>query len=85
MIASVVVTLDCNDRLQSQCLAKIGSRSDMEIGPTNADSNRLPVIIESSDRKAIADATEWLKTLAGVLLVDVVFVHFEEQVGAEQT
>lgn len=81
MIASVVVSLDVDKQLQQKTLAEISARPDMELGMIDAATNRLPVTIESLNRREMGDATEWLKTLQGALFVDVVFVHFEEESG----
>jgi len=78
MISSVVATLNTDTELQGQTVQEIASYSGIKIGTPNADGRRIPVTIESHSRRGVENATEWLRTREGVLMVDVIFVHFED-------
>lgn len=79
MIASVVATLDQDPAQRTQFLANVTNRAELEVGETNSDSSRIPMTIDVNNRHQMEDSTEWLRTQPGVLMVDVVFVHFEEE------
>ncbi len=76
MIASVVVTLSPGTA-ESVC-KRLASRPGIELGEKVAQ--RIPLTIECDDRGGMEDTTRWIQDQKGVLFVDVVFVHFENDV-----
>lgn len=80
MIASVVATLQPNALLRSQLQADLAARPELEVGDCSSESTRIPVTIDVENQHQMEDTTTWLRTQPGVLKVDVVFVHFENEV-----
>lgn len=79
MIASVVATLEPDAALRSQLLQKLLARPELEVGDWSPANSRIPITIEAQNRHQMEDSTTWLRTQSGVLMVDVVFVHFEDE------
>ena len=80
MIASVVATLESDSAQRSQLLEKMAARPELESGDFSPDATRIPITIDVKNRHKMEECTEWLRTQPGVLMVDVVFVHFEDGV-----
>lgn len=83
MIASVVATLEHNSARRIQLLEAAATRSEFEVGHCDTAVNRIPMTIEVEDRHEMEGCTRWLGSQPGVLSVDVVFVHFEEDAAKE--
>ncbi len=77
MIASVVARLKSDPAEAQAVIDAINQRPELEIGVLSTEYS-LPVVIEADDAAMLENSTEWLKSLDDVLMVDVVFVHFEE-------
>lgn len=78
MIASVVATLDQNATMRSQLLAEVAARPELDSGEIAPNATRIPITIDVQNRHKMEECTAWLRTQPGVVMVDVVFVHFEE-------
>ena len=83
MIASVVATLNSNAALRSQLQIELAARQEFEVGDWSATATRIPMTIDVQNRHQMEDSTTWLRTQPGVLMVDVVFVHFEDEANSE--
>lgn len=79
MIASVVVTLDNDAQSSHETIDEISLIACIELGSTEAGAYRLPVMIDSPDPNALEEITRQLQQCRGVAFVDVVFVHFENE------
>ena len=79
MIASVVATLDSDASLRPDLPEKLAARPELEVGDWSPTSSRIPIIIDVQNRNQMEDSTSWLRTQPGILMVDVVYVHFEEE------
>ena len=79
MIASVVATLDPDPALRLELPEKLATRPELEVGDWSPTSTRIPIIIDVQNRHQMEESTTWLRTQPGVLMVDVVFVHFEDK------
>ena len=75
MTAGVVATLDRAVPGFNQSIKAIESRPDVELG--QAICSRLPMTIEAIDAQGLESVTNWLLNLNGIVLIDVVFVHYE--------
>lgn len=83
MIASVVATLDVDDGTLQQVADQISGLPNVEVGEFVAASRRLPIAIDSPNPSALEELTHNLQEMPGVAFVDVVYVHFEDDVGIE--
>ena len=79
MIASVVATLEPDAALRSQLRAELLARPELVVGDWSPTNYRIPITIEVQNPHQMEDTTTWLRTRRGVLMVDVVFVHFEDE------
>jgi nitrate reductase NapAB chaperone NapD len=79
MIASVVATLEQDVALRLLLQAELAARPELEAGEWSLANNRLPITIEVQSRHQMEDSTTWLRNQPGVQMVDVVFVHFEDE------
>jgi nitrate reductase NapAB chaperone NapD len=43
-----------------------------------ASDHRLPIVVETSDSDQTSMMWEWLNSLPGVTLIDLAFLHFED-------
>lgn len=77
MIASVIAVLEPSISLE-EMLREIAQVPNIEVGKTVFGARRVPITIDSPSPNALESTTELLKRCRGVALVDVVFVHFEE-------
>ena len=83
MIASVVATLSPDAPPLPAIIEELNSISGVTVGDPAPDSRRLPITIDSSAPRALQKITDQLQTSEGIAFVDVVFVHFEDDL--EQT
>jgi len=81
MIASVVAILDPDAALRPELAEKLAARPELEVGHWSPASTRIPITIDVQNRHQMEDSTTWLRTQPGILMVDVVFVHFEDEVN----
>lgn len=79
MIASVVATLEGSDDDLHRIIAEVSKMPNVEIGDAGANSRRLPITIDSPNPNALEETTRLLQECRGVAFVDVVFVHFEDE------
>lgn len=79
-ISGLVITLQQNESGQS-ALARIQSTPTFEIG--KRDGARLAAVLETKTPKQDKHCWNWLNQLPGVLFVDVVFIHFDEENDAD--
>jgi len=78
MIAGVVATLtDSAQRLQAT-LDDIAAQPQIELGALGDADRRIPLTIDSPDRRDVESVTKWLQEQPEVAFVDVVFVHLED-------
>lgn len=47
--------------------------------------HRLPIVVETSDAEQTDSMWEWLHSLPGVTLIDLAFLHFDEDEDAHKT
>lgn len=78
MIASAVATLTKNAGQMKCLLTQLVSRPEIEIGAFSESCRRIPLTIDSPNRQAVEQTTNWLQGHDAIAFVDVVFVHFEE-------
>lgn len=81
MIASVVVTLEPDSRPVQEVLDEMALLPEVEVGDSTSHPRRVPLTIDSSDPDGLEIVTRRLEECPGVMFVDVVFVHFDDQVG----
>ena len=79
MIASVVATLEERVRPRQEIIHEISQMPDVEVGEAVASGNRIPITIDSSSPNALEEITRRMQACEGVALVDIVFVHFENE------
>ena len=77
MTSGLVVTLDPDPVARDSALAALGRNPAFTVG--EATDHRLPVALEAEDAEASERWTEWVRGLPGVVGVEVVFVHWDEQ------
>lgn len=77
MIASVVATLEPGCCV-NQVMVELNSVPGIEVGDLVCPSLRVPITIDLPTPVALEDVTRQLQACRGVMLVDVVFVHLEE-------
>jgi len=78
MIASVVVTLDKNTSNYRETLHQISLIPCVSIDRPAEFQVRVPVMIDSTGPYVLEEITRCLQSIPGVVFVDVVFVHFED-------
>jgi nitrate reductase NapAB chaperone NapD len=76
MIASVVALIDRQQIDSIRLNDAVESRAGFEVG--EACGPKVPLTIEAVDGRELEAATEWLRSLPGVLHVDVIYVNFDE-------
>jgi hypothetical protein len=74
-ISGLIVTLRDDPRLMRQALDAIAARP--EFTPGKLSGRWLPLVLEASDDEACRASHDWLNSLPGVDLVEVVHVEFE--------
>ena len=79
MIASVVATLEDPEGDLQRVIAEISQIPYVETGDVGAYPHRLPITIDSPDPNSLEETTRRLQECRGVVFVDVVFVHFEDE------
>lgn len=78
-ISGLVVTLaDPADGVP----ATIGDHASVTCGQLTG--NRLPVVIDADSDRASRDAHAWVESQAEVVMVDVVYVAFDDQQDQER-
>lgn len=81
MIAGVVATLTDDARHVQSALDAISARPEIELGDYAHNGRRIPLTIDSLDRREVESATQWLQSRPEIAFVDVVFVHLEDSEG----
>lgn len=79
MIASVVATIDDTDETRRDILDRIARIACVEVGLADTNALRIPITIDSTAPHALEEVTRRLQECRGVVFVDVVFVHFEDE------
>jgi len=78
MIAGAIATLiDDAQQLQS-ALDVLAARPEIELGQFTGEARRIPLTIDSLDRRDVESVTKWLQDRPEVAFVDIVFVHLED-------
>ncbi|MEQ1904638.1 MAG: hypothetical protein ABL888_10660 [Pirellulaceae bacterium] len=77
MIASVVAQIDRQLTDSIRLGDAVESRVGIEVG--EACGPKVPLTIEAIDGRELEVATEWLRSLPGVMYVDVIYVNFDEE------
>ena len=70
-VNGLLLTLKEDEGLVSNALLEIEGRQDIELGERTG--RWQPVVVESRGTKGSHEAHEWLESLPGVIMVDVVF------------
>ncbi len=83
MIAGVVVTFSGGLGLRDRTLSQIAARPEFELGAYPSAARRVPLTIESGSRSGLETLTQWLRSQAGVVFVDVVLVYLEDDRSKE--
>lgn len=76
-VSALVVTLADDEAAQQRLLAALALDRRLTLG--SPSGRRLPVVAETSDASEGRRLFEGLRAAEGVIHVDVVSVHFEEQ------
>lgn len=77
MISSVIAKFDCAPDECLQLVRQLSMHPAIEVGEL-VNHQQLPVTIDASGNRETEEITRWISKLEGVALVDVVYVHFEE-------
>jgi len=77
-ISGLVITLNSDPVAARQAAGAIAGRAGFNCGAMRGD-HHLPAVLDTADRDADKAARDWLHALPGVLHVDVVFIHFDDQ------
>ena len=78
MIASVVATTDADTCCVRQIVEQIRRLPGVEVGDLS-NPRRIPITVDSPRPRALEEATNAIQRCEGVVFVDVVFVHFEDE------
>ena len=78
MIASVVVTFDQDSPSFADDITKLSSDDSIQLGDL-IEGRKLPLTIDSADKRSTEQINEWISQLDAVVSVDVVFVHFGDE------
>lgn len=70
-VNGLLLTLTEDEGLVREALLEIGKRDGIELGERT--ERWQPVVVESDGTKGSHEAHEWLESLPGVVMVDVVF------------
>jgi hypothetical protein len=76
-ISGLVITLSGDEALAGRALAAVTAEPRLMLGPV--DGRRLPAVLEAREAGEDREVFEWLRSLEGVALVDVVYVDFGDQ------
>lgn len=77
MISSVIAKLVQVESMLGTTVEEIARHPNLEVGDL-IDSRMLPITIDAPSREETEATTRWLQSRAGVDMIDVVFVHFED-------
>lgn len=84
LTSGLVITLETtNDAPAPATTHAIGQIDGIELGELQGD--RLPAALEAPGQREAKHLVAEIQGIAGVLKVDVVFVHFGDDQGAEQS
>lgn len=78
-ISGLLLTLNENPSAKSETLLALQSRSEIEIG--QCVERWLPIAIDAADDEESRQLHDWISALPAVEFVDVVSVHFDEEMG----
>lgn len=78
MIASAVVTLEPDTRPLQDVVDEISRHPHVQVGDATSHPRRIPVTIDAPGPGGLEKLTHRLQECDGVMFVDVVFVHFED-------
>jgi len=70
-VNGLLITLEEDETLVEEVLKVLDDREGIEIGERTG--RWLPVVVEAEDAKGSHDVHEWIESLSGVVIVDVVF------------
>jgi nitrate reductase NapAB chaperone NapD len=82
MIGGLVVYLAQDDSLAQQATSAMREQPGLDLGEQTG--RRLPAVVESMESQTVEETTDWIRNLPGVVHVDVVFVHLEEELLSEE-
>jgi hypothetical protein len=82
-ISALVITLTSDAPIRSRALATLLATEALTLGEPNGA--RVPAVLETSSLRASRDVVEGLQATPGIQTVDVVQVHFEDEVAPEAT
>ena len=85
MIASVVATLDNASGSFQRVIKEIAQLPNVDIGEVAVDSLRVPIAIDSPDPNSLENITRKLQEFRGIEFIDVVFVHFDDELESKGT
>jgi nitrate reductase NapAB chaperone NapD len=75
-ISGLVLTLAEDATRRQAALAALEQHPAIRVG--QPAGHRLPIVVETADSQEDVQIWDWLHTLPGVVLVDVVMVHFDQ-------
>lgn len=78
MISSVIAKLVQVEGMLGTTVQEIADHPGLEVGEI-IENRLLPITIDAPSREETESTTRWLQALDGVEMVDVVFVHFEDE------
>ncbi len=73
----LVLILTDNPALANSALGQIEAAGPFRVGESKCD--RRPVVLEANDPKAAHDWHDWAASRPGVLGLEVVFVHWDDE------
>ena len=79
MIAGLVATIEPAGMSLKDIIADISSLSLVEVGEVDNNATRIPMTVEASAPDALEEITQRIGDCCGVVFVDVVYVHFEDE------
>ncbi|MFT7632688.1 MAG: nitrate reductase NapAB chaperone NapD [Mariniblastus sp.] len=83
MIASVVATLDNASGSFQRVIKEIAKLPNVDVGEVATDSLRIPIAIDSPDPNSLENMTRQLQGFRGIEFIDVVFVHFDDELESD--
>ncbi len=75
-VNGLLLTLTEDKKLTEVTLSEIRERSDIELGERT--DRWQPVVVDSVGTRGSHEAHEWLESLPGVMMVDVIFSSVNE-------
>lgn len=78
-IGALVVTLTDDALAAADALREVEADPRFTVGPR--EGARVAVVLEADDAAASEAAWDWLRARPGVVFVDLVQVHFEQEIS----